>query len=195
MTVVQILRIWLASIILSNFTPERMHPNNEELQQAHIEYVNEVVKDIQIIIYDPLYTPWFGGKWGRAQDAALVAIISSEESGGYRPKVVTGKKRGDNGSSWCMMSLNIGKGKTPQGWTGSELITDRHKCLLVGIHAMHQSMNACRRYGTLSGLSIYNTGRCIQGERISVFRISRALYKVNKNVPTDNEVMKEYPFN
>ncbi len=194
MTAVQILRIWLVSIILGNFTPERMHPNDEALQAAHIEYVNEVVGHIQLIVYDPSHTPWFGGKWARAQEAALVAIISSEETGGYRQEIVTGKKRGDNGASWCMMSMNIGRGKTKEGWTGPELIADRQKCLLAGIHAMHRSMNGCRKYGILSGLSIYDTGRCIKGERISVSRISRALYKVNKDVPTDDEVMKKYPY-
>ena len=59
---------------------------------------------------------------------------------------------------------------------------------------MHRSMNACRKYGMLSGLSPYNTGRCIKNQSTSVSRISRALYKVNKDVPTDDEVMKEYPY-
>jgi len=194
MTVLQILRIWLASIVLMNFTPERMYPNDSEAQAEHIKRVNDITEDIQKVVYDPSHTPWFGGKWARAQEAALVAIISSEETGGYRPRIINGHKRGDNGSSWCMMSLNIGRGKTQEGWTGPELIADNKKCLLAGIHAMHRSMNGCRKYGILSGLSIYDTGRCIKGERISVSRISRALYKVNKDVPTDDEVLKEHPY-
>jgi len=189
MPVINTLSVWLTSIVLALYPAAKVHPDDEILQQEYIQHVNEVVKDIYEIVYDPKHTAWFGGKWGRAQEAALATIIAAEESGGFDPEVESGRKRGDQGSSWCLMAINIGKGKTREGWTGPELIADRKKCLTSGINAMQRSMNSCRKYGMLSGLSVYDTGSCIENERISVSRVSRATWLVNKKVPTDEEVL------
>ena len=180
------LRIWLASIVLMLYPPLKMYPNDIGLQNQHVLHANEVASDIYDIIYDPLHTSWFNNKWGRAQEAALITIIAAEESGGLDPEVEAGRVRGDNGASWCLMAINIGRGKTKEGWTGPDLIADRKKCLISGLNAVQRSMNICRGLGMLSGLSAYNTGRCIKNERISVSRVSRALYLVNKNVPVDD---------
>jgi hypothetical protein len=100
-------------------------------------------------------------------------------------------KLGDRGASWCFMAINIGKGKTSEGWFGTDLIQDRSKCFSAGINIMQRSMNQCRGYGFLSGLSAYNTGRCIQNESISVSRLSKVLRFVNKTVPEDVEILEE----
>lgn len=191
MTAVQIVNIWLASLVLMMYPPNKMHPNDLDKQEEYKTHVNEVVKDIQEIIYDPNHKSWFGGRWGRAQEAALTTIIAAEESGGFNPDVESGKVRGDSGASWCLMAMNIGRGRTSEGWTGPELIADRKKCITAGVNAMQRSMNSCRKFGMLSGLSPYNTGRCIRNERISVSRISRATYFVNKKVPIDDDVINE----
>lgn len=196
MTAVQILSIWLASLVFTIFPPTRIHPNNTDKQEAYKTHVEEVVQDIQEIIYDPNYKPWFTGKWARAQDAALTTIIAAEESGGFNLEVEAGRVRGDSGSSWCLMAINIGKGKTADGWTGPDLVSDRKKCLTAGINIMKKSMNACRSSGILSALSAYNTGRCIKNERISVSRMSRVVSIVHKNIPTDDMlVIRSVPIN
>jgi hypothetical protein len=191
MNVVQILQVWLASIVLTLFPPVNVHPNNIDAQQEYVIHVNEVVKDIYDIVYDPSYAPWFSGNRARAHDAALATIVAAQESGGFDPLVESGVKRGDKGASWCLMAMNIGRGKTLEGWTGPELIADRKKCLLSGIKAIKRSMNACRGYGMLSGLSAYDTGHCIKDESISVRRVSRAVWLVNRKVPTDVQIFAE----
>jgi hypothetical protein len=190
MPVINTLCMWLAAIVLATYPASKVYPNDEAKQQQHIIHVNEVVRDIYEVVYDPNHKSWFGGKWGRAQEAALTTIIASEESGGFNPDVESGKVRGDHGGSWCLMAMYIGKGKTIEGWTGPELIADRKKCIKAGVNALQRSMNSCRKYGMLSGLSVYDTGRCIKNESISVHRVSRAMWLVNKNVPTDEEVLK-----
>lgn len=186
----QLLQIWLMSIVLSLYPAAKMHPNDSVLQEEYKAHVGEVATDIIEVVYEPSHKSWFGGKWGRAQEAALTTIIAAEESGGFNPDIESGKKRGDKGSSWCIMAINIGRGKTIEGWTGPELIADRKKCIKAGVNAIQRSMNYCRKYGMLSGLSVYNTGRCIKNESISVSRVSRALWLVNKKVPTDDEVLR-----
>lgn len=191
MTVVKTLCAWLASIVLSAYPAEKMYPDDSVKQTEYVDRVDDIVTDIQEIVYEPSHTSWFGGKWGRAMEAALVTVIASQESGGFDPKVLSGEKRGDKGSSWCLMMLNIGRGKTREGWTGPDLIADRKKCLRSGLESARRSMNSCRKYGALSGLSIYDTGSCIKNESISVGRISKVYYVINKSVPEDEAVMNE----
>ena len=186
-----IIHAWLASIVLTLFPAARKFPNDEMAQQQYIDRVNLIVEDIAKIEYDENHNPWFSGKWARAKEASLVTIIASEESGGFEIAVENGTKRGDRGASWCFMAINIGKGKTSEGWFGTDLIQDRSKCFSAGINIMQRSMNQCRGYGFLSGLSAYNTGRCIQNESISVSRLSKVLRFVNKTVPEDVEILEE----
>lgn len=189
MSAIQILRMWLASIVFMMYPPDRVHPGNLILQENYKRHVNEVVIDIQEVVYDRAKTPWLYGKWARAQEAALATIIAAEESGGFNLGVENGIIRGDRGASWCLMAMNIGRGRTMEGWSGPDLIADRKKCITAGVNAMRRSMSVCRANGVLSGLSAYDTGRCIKNERISVSRVSRAFYYISKKVPTDEEVL------
>ena len=189
MSAIQILRMWLASIVFMMYPPDRVHPGNLILQENYKRHVNEVVIDIQEVVYDRAKTPWLYGKWARAQEAALATIIAAEESGGFNLGVENGIIRRDRGASWCLMAMNIGRGRTMEGWSGPDLIADRKKCITAGVNAMRRSMSVCRANGVLSGLSAYDTGRCIKNERISVSRVSRAFYYISKKVPTDEAVL------
>lgn len=189
MSAIQILRMWLASIVFMMYPPDRVHPGNLILQENYKRHVNEVVIDIQEVVYDRAKTPWLYGKWARAQEAALATIIAAEESGGFNLGVENGIIRGNRGASWCLMAMNIGRGRTMEGWSGPDLIADRKKCITAGVNAMRRSMSVCRANGVLSGLSAYDTGRCIKNERISVSRVSRAFYYISKKVPTDEAVL------
>lgn len=191
MTLAQTIVAWLMTLVFMTHPANKVHPGDEAKQAEYVQHVREVVTDIQQIVYEPQQVSWFGGPYGRAYEAALVTIISSEESGGYNLDVESGKRRGDSGSSWCIMAINVGKGKTAEGWTGPDLVADRKKCLRAGLRLMRMSLNGCRKYGTQSGLSIYDTGSCIENESISVRRIKKLMWVVNKKVPMDSLVLLE----
>jgi hypothetical protein len=75
--------------------------------------------------------------------------------------------RGDYGGSWCLMQLNLGRGRdgdsadrTAEGWSGKDLVADRAKCFRAGLRRLRQS------WGCGAGaerLTVYASGRCITG--------------------------------
>jgi hypothetical protein len=188
MTPAQTICAWLASLVFGVCPPTRVKPNDEFAQQEYREHVYDVVNDIYIAVYENKSHSWFSGKWARAYEAALVTIIGSEEGKCFDPILETRPTISPTDHSFCYMQLNIGHGKTIDGRTGSDLLASRISCFLSGLTAARRSLNSCRRYGVLSGLSVYDTGKCIENESISVSRMTRVFYSVTKKVPTDDEV-------
>jgi hypothetical protein len=103
--------------------------------------------------------------------ASFAMALAYYESGFYLAvdKGIGKHGRGDYGKSYCLMQLNVGKGKTIEGWTGEELLADRKKCFTSGIRAFRRSMAACRTLPASYQLSAYTTGKC-QEERASFYR-------------------------
>ena len=75
---------------------------------------------------------------------------------------------------WCMAQINIGRGKTAEGWTGPELVSDRDKCLRAALRAAHQSLGACRTLERKHWLSAYASGSCARGHAASAERMRTA---------------------
>lgn len=81
-------------------TPEEGKKRYEEIAQALIS-----------VVFDPNEKPIFGGQYGRSKTLALLLSVAYFESG-YRKDVDLGLgplARGDNGQSWCMMQVMLGR--------------------------------------------------------------------------------------
>ena len=104
--------------------------------------------------------------------AALITAIAVTESR-LDKKTQFGITRGDRGRSWCLMQMNIGKGKTAEGFTGEELVNDLNKCLLTGFNAAKRSMGACQNTGAYTDrLAAYTTGTCQSNEKHSRMKMN-----------------------
>ncbi len=120
-------------------------------------------------------TPPLPGEHGRERFAILLAAVAVHESG-LALDVDTGSRRGDGGRSWGLWQFNLGHGRTPEGWTGLELVADRRKAALAAAHAVRRSAIACRRYklGFDFALSAYASGSCFGGAYESATMVGMA---------------------
>jgi len=170
-----ILIAWMVSIMLL-ISP--INPKFES-EQEHADRMERIAEDIIEVTYDKTEAPIIRmGKDPRRLAAMMVFEVAKHESSFYYnvDKNKGKHPRGDSGRSWCLMQIHIGKGKTSQGWTGPELITDRKKCLKAGYQYMKQSFGACRRYGQAYGLSAYASGTCDKGKEISKEMVNMGFY-------------------
>lgn len=109
----------------------------------------------------------FGGFNARKDTALVVAVISYYESGGWQRSVHEGRARGDAGASWCLMQRNIGRGKTPEGWTGPELAADDYKCFRSALNLAGKCARGCRGRRWLNA---YGSGSCHRGGKAIALR-------------------------
>lgn len=174
---------WMMSILvtLSPLDRKIYHSNDVETPIEKKERLEMISKDIIEIVFDDNERPLFDGPQGRLKSAVYVATWSSHESGGFRKGVDVGLSRGDKGSSWCMMQLHIGKGKTAEGWTGEDLVNDRKKCIRAGYHLMRQSMGQCRKMNERNAMAAYASGRCNVGITISQKRYDHMMRVYNQH--------------
>jgi hypothetical protein len=135
---------------------------------------DSIARDAISVAYDEAEAPLFPGNDGRAQTALLMIAVASLESG-YRRAVDDGTRLGDHGRSYCLMQIRVGMGMTADGWSGTDLVSDRSKCFRAGLHILRGSFNACRKLPVEDRMSAYATGRCTEGEEKSRLRVGRAL--------------------
>jgi len=109
----------------------------------------------------------FAGFHARQNTALILAVISYHESGGWQESVHVGKARGDAGASWCLTQRNIGQGKTPEGWTGRQLVTDDHKCFRSALNLAAKCARSCKGRRWLNG---YGSGSCNRGGKLVALR-------------------------
>jgi hypothetical protein len=150
-------------------------------QQAHGEAPEEataryesIARDAVTVAFDDAEVPLFPGPSGRAQTALLMLSVASFESS-FAKAVDDGTRLGDHGRSYCLMQVRVGDGTTAEGWTGSQLVTDRTMCFRAALRILRGSFGACRKLPTLDRMSAYATGRCTEGEAHSRLRVGRAL--------------------
>ena len=131
--------------------------------QARFLAIAEAVVDVA---YDPSERPIFRGAHSRANTAVLILAVAFWETR-FRldADIGRGKKaRGDSGNSWCLMQLNIGRGKTQEGWSGPELVVDRRKCISAGLHLLQQTWGCGP--DALDSLSTYASGQCVTAKSV-----------------------------
>jgi hypothetical protein len=148
--------------------PENHHREGAKAALARYE---AIAQDLAAVVLDEHEAPLFEGATGRAQTALLLAAVASMESD-FRKEVDTGKLRGDNGRSWCILQVQV-YGKTPEQWTGQDLVDDRKRCLRSGLRVMRESFRMCKALPLEYRLSGYTSGSCWE-EPLAKVRSRRA---------------------
>jgi hypothetical protein len=131
-----------------------------------------IARDLTAVAFDESEAPAFTGEDGRAKTALLMASIASFESG-YRADVDDGRTTGDHGRSYCLMQVQV-VGKTSEGWTGQDLVTDRKKCFRAALKRIRISFDWCKDHALEDRLAGYTSGQCRDGEHLSRDRFYRA---------------------
>jgi len=147
---------WIVGFITKHAPPGRKTYNRaaQETKPEALKRYDSIANDLVEVVYSATNPPIFGGSHGRARTATVMLGIMLYESGfGKHVDYNLGKyARGDNGGSWCLMQMNVGKGRAwanAGGWnvkhnrpwrfgdkthditkgaSGPEMIADRRKC-------------------------------------------------------------------
>lgn len=136
---------------------------------------HEIARAAAQVAYDPASKPVFGGPYGRAETMVLLLSIASYESGFRRDvDLGLGKLSRGSGIDSCLLQIRVGAGKTQEGWSHEDLVTDREKCFRAGLSLIRKSFGACKKQDALDRLSAYARGRCIDNDKLSRLRIGRA---------------------
>ena len=146
---------WLLGAMVSWSPPQNHH---KEGADAALARYGAIARDLASVALEAEQAPLFDGPTGRAQTALLLAAVASLESD-FRREVDTGKLRGDNGRSWCILQVQV-YGKTPEQWTGQDLVDDRKRCLKSGLRVMRESFRLCKALPVEDRLSGYTSGTC-----------------------------------
>ena len=170
---------WVVSFISRNAPPGRKtyYTYAVETREEALARYGEIAEALIDVIYDPEVRPLFSGPTGRARTASLLLGVMFWETG-FRRDVDLGlgkDARGDNGRSWCLMQINIGKGTTPNGLHGEDLVTDRRACFTEGLRVIRGSFQACRRLPLEYRLSAYASGSCDKGQDKSKQRVGTGM--------------------
>jgi hypothetical protein len=118
-----------------------------------------IAEDAVAVAFDENEQPAFEGAYSREKTALLLLSIASLESN-FRADVDRGDVRGDHGRSWGLFQINIGTGRTVEGWSGAELVNDRRKGFRVALRLVRYSLNWCRHLPEPDRLSGYTRGKC-----------------------------------
>jgi hypothetical protein len=165
---IEAMTTWLVGAMVAWSPPANHHKEGATAALARYE---TIAHDLAAVALDPSEKPLFEGATGRAQTALLLAAVASMESD-YRKEVDTGKLRGDSGRSWCLLQVQV-YGKTPEQWTGQDLVDDRKRCFRAGLHVMHESFRICHALPLEYRLSGYTSGSCWE-EPLAKARARRA---------------------
>lgn len=182
---IELAEAWVKSFIVKNAPPGRkiwLPGAQETVEEGEVRYA-DIAKDVVWRAYHPDTVSLFKStKSGRSRTLAVWLGIMLHESGFTKnvDKNIGKYARGDQGRSWCMMQLQIGKGRTlkwnfaknrrvrwgdkPEdifhGYKGDEIIADRRKCLGEGHKMVRISFKACRTKPLEHRLTSYAAGFC-----------------------------------
>jgi hypothetical protein len=159
----ELVTTWLVGAMMAWVPP--LHDSDRTRYEA-------IAKDVVAVVYDEHEAPAFTGEMGRAKTALLMLAIASFESS-YRADVDDGRVLGDHGRSYCLMQVQVFN-KTPEGWTGKDLVTDRTKCFRAALRAIRTSFEWCKDHALEDRLAGYTSGSCRDGENLSRYRMWRA---------------------
>jgi len=194
---------WIVGFMSRHAPPGRTtyYVEAQETKEDAEKRYRSIAKDLVEVVYDPANKPLFGGSKGRSRTITVLLGIMLYESGfGRNVDYGVGKfARGDNGNSWCLMQMNVGKGrawKNAGGWnvkhdrpwrygdkaedlvdgaSGPEMVEDRRKCFTEGLRLIRISFRSCRSYPLKERLRVYASGSCKYGAKGSRIRMSAAI--------------------
>lgn len=138
--------------------------------EGRVRY-RKIARAIAKVALDPKEKPIFKGPNARAKTAAFLLVVSHHESH-WRKHVDLGIGR--RGRYWCMMQIAVDKGKTPEGWTGKDLIGSREKCFRRGLHIMQMARRVCARkkaQDPFAFFNLYASGHCDRGRKEVAIRV------------------------
>ena len=182
---IQKAHVWVKTFLVKHAPPGRKlwYPGAEETKEdGHTRY-DSIATDIVETAFNPNTKPIFKSTvHGRSMMAAVWMGIALHESGFMKnvDKNIGKYGRGDRGRSWCIMQMNIGKGKTipwnvvkdriphwgdpPEeifdGYAGPELIENRQLCLSEAHHLVRDSFKKCKELPLVEHLTGYAAGSC-----------------------------------
>lgn len=166
---------WMLTMLVTmSPTGKTYNPPDVEDPAATRVRLESISRDIVSVAFDEKEVPLFPGPHGRELSAVFIAASAAAESGGFLKSVDSGTKQGDHGRSWCIMQINLGKGKTPEGWHGNDLIKDRKKCIKTGYRIMRSSMATCKG-NVRDSMAAYLSGNCRVGIVSSRSRYDHAM--------------------
>lgn len=113
------------------WSPLHRSLNTDEPTDRLARY-SSIAADISFVVEDPEETPLFDGKYGREKTGLLLASIALHESG-FHANVDSGKKRGDNGRSVCIMQVMTGMYGSKHHYTAEYLLSDRKNCIRAAL--------------------------------------------------------------
>lgn len=166
---------WLVSAMSAAASPASLAERHsfggwhETTEQRTARYY-EIAQDAATVAFDPDERPLFDGPQGRMRTASFLLAIATQESA-FAPDVDKGpcyrgagwaSGRCDHGRSACIMQINVGAGRTPEGWTKADLFADRTKCLRRGLHILRASFGLCPSRGRAHLLDGYAQGYCTE---------------------------------
>lgn len=194
---------WIVGFMTRHAPPgrETYYVEAQETKEDAEKRYRSIAEDLVEVVYNPANKPLFGGSKGRSRTISILLGIMLYESGfGRNVDFGVGKfARGDNGRSWCLMQMNVGKGRTWKdagGWnikhdrpwrygdkaedivlgsTGPEMVEDRRKCFTEGLRLIRISFRSCRNYPLKERLRVYASGSCKSGAKGSRIRMTAAI--------------------
>jgi hypothetical protein len=158
----EVLASWLLGVMMATVPPGRSrYPSEarESAEQGQARYA-EIADALARVALDPGERPVFVGKLGRERTAALMLALSYHESR-WRRDVDLGL--GTHGRYHCLMQVAVDRGRTPDGWTGKDLVASRERCFRAGLHILSRAQGSCKAQGPDAWLRLYTSGRCDRG--------------------------------
>lgn len=169
---------WALAIMVTWAPPGRSRIKEAvESPEAGAARYAEIAREAAQVAFDPTERPLVVGPRARSHSLAVLLSVALHESG-FRRDVDLGLgplARG-SGKDSCLMQIRVGRGTTSEGWSHSDLVTDRRKCFRAGFRLLRQSIGACRNLAPLDWLSAYARGQCAADEPISRALIGPAFH-------------------
>jgi hypothetical protein len=184
---VDALAAWMLAIMLVTVPPGKSREPKEarETEKEGKARYAAIADALAEVVLDADESSLFDGKKGRLKTAALMLAISRYESS-WRRDVDLGigpRARGGGGRYWCLMQIAVPKGKTPEGWTGEDLVESRDRCFRRALHILQRGKRVCKKHGGTSFVNHYASGHCDGAKK-----------PVKERIDLMNKWLKEHPF-
>ncbi len=129
--------------------------------------------------------PLFKNDVDRKKTAALLVAVAFRESSLKRDAV--GDHFKGKPTSFCAYQIHLpGNRKTPEGWTGQDLLDDADKCVAAALRMLRESVKSCPSHP----LATYAEGppgcASVRAQRISRDRLALAQRLVKKVTVSDS---------
>lgn len=201
---VSILAAWLLLAMTSLAPPGRrtfIKAADESKEQALARY-SQIAEVTAKVALDPNETPIISRKF----TASLLLSLTFHESAGWSRDVDLDLARlktsqsgwQDHGRAWCMGQHNLGlrinpdgsydsATRTPEGWSGKDLVADREKCIRATLRAARLSFSASKSLPFAERLVVYASGNTLSqdGKDKSVRRIKLAKKLMDRPMPAE----------